>query len=105
MTDGHVGPKRDHVALDAAEQQALVELERSLASMGVPRTARLGAALRSGAPCLLPLGLVLMVAAIPVSIPLSFLGSLLAAAGLGATLDRSARRLRLRRARRRRSRP
>jgi hypothetical protein len=50
------------------------------------------------APWLIPIGTILMVTAIPVS-ALSFVGSLLLAAGLAATLGRVARRVRLRRVR------
>ncbi len=108
MTYPHVGPKRDHVRLDDAEQRALVELERSLQpAKGLRRWAGrrrargllLALPLLRLAPWLLPIGTILMVAAIPVSVPLSFGGALLLAAGLAATLDRVARRVRLRRGR------
>jgi hypothetical protein len=109
MTYPHVGPKRDHLRLDDAEQRVLVELERSLRP---PRglRGRWAGRRRAGAlllpllplvrfaPWLVPLGTIVMVAAIPVSVPLSFAGSLLVAVGLAATLDRVARRVRRRRA-------
>ena len=109
MTYPHVGPKRDHLRLDPAEQRVLVELEHSLRPArglrarwaGRRRAHRLLllVPLVRLAPWLIPIGTILMVAAIPVSVPLSFVGSLLVAAGLAATLDRVARRIRLRRAR------
>lgn len=105
----HVGPSRDHVDLDAAEQRALVELERALSSsdrrrrgrrLGVERLHRLVLGSRRLAPWLLPIGTVLMVVAIPVSVPVAFLGSLMTAAGLAAAIDRGGRWTHLRRARR-----
>jgi len=104
-----VGPRRDRVHLHPAELRVLDELERSLVA-SVPggrrwrsrfAPARLGGLLRRAgrsrlAPLLLPLGLVVMIAAIPVSVPLSFAGSLLAAGGLAATFDRLDRRFRRR---------
>jgi hypothetical protein len=105
----HVGPRRDHLRLNEAEERALVELERSLRST---RGLRLRWAARRPArwlflllpavrlaPWLIPVGTVVMVAAIPVSVPISFAGALLLATGLAAGLDRVARRVRLRRAR------
>ena len=104
-----VGPKRDHVQLDVAEQHALAELERSLrpargvrgrwAARSRARQLPLLVSLVRLAPWLVPLGAILMVAAIPVSVPVSFVGSLLVATGLAATVDRVARRVRMRRAR------
>jgi len=109
MTYPHVGPKRDHLRLDAAEQRVLVELERSLRPARGLRGRWAGRRRGRGllllvplvrlAPWLIPLGVVLMVAAIPVSVALSFVSSLLVAAGLAAMFDRVARRVRLRRAR------
>ena len=101
MTYPHVGPKRDHLRLDDAEQRVLVELERSLRRPRGLRWRRPGLLLPLVrlAPWLIPLGTVLMVVAIPASVPLSFVGSLLVALGLAAALDRVARRVRLRRAR------
>jgi hypothetical protein len=109
MTYPHVGPKRDHLRLDEAEQRVLVELERSLQPARGLRARSAGRRSARGlvlllplvrlAPLLIPLGTILMVAAIPVSVPLSFVGSLLVAVGLAATLDRAARRIRGRRAR------
>jgi hypothetical protein len=107
----HVGPRRDHVELDAAEQRALAELERALSSSGgaghgerrrlpVEQVHRLVVGCRRLAPWLLPIGVVLMVVTIPVSVPLTFVWSLVTAAGLAAALDRTRRRMRLRRARR-----
>ena len=104
-----VGPRRDRVHLHPAELRVLDELERSLEA-GLPRRrrwrrrlglSRLAGRLRRASrsrltPLLLPLGLVLMVAAIPVSVPLSFAGSLLAAGGLAATFEQMERRLRRR---------
>ena len=104
-----VGPRRDRVHLHPSELRVLDELERSLEA-AVPGRRRwrrrfaparlVGLLRRAGqsrlAPWLLPLGLVVMVAAIPVSVPLSFAGSLLAAGGLAATFDRLDRRLRRR---------
>jgi hypothetical protein len=104
-----VGPRRDRVHLHPAELRVLDELERSLDEGGPGRRRRrrrfaparlVGLVRRAGrsrlAPGLLPLGLVVMVAAIPVSVPLSFAGSLLAAGGLAATFDRVDRRFRRR---------
>jgi len=109
MTYPHVGPKRDHVRLDEAERRVLVELERSLQPPRGLRARLAGRRRAHGlvllrplvrlAPVLIPLGTILMVAAIPVSVPLSFVGSLLVAVGSAATLDRAARRIRGRRAR------
>ena len=109
MNYPHVGPKRDHLRLDEAEQRVLVELERSLRSpkglrgrwAGRRRTRWLLwlLPLVRLAPWLIPLGTIVMVAAIPVSVPLSFVGALLVAAGLAATLDRVAARIRRRRGR------
>ena len=107
----HVGPRRDHVELGADEQRALVELERALSSsaraghgdrrrrLRMERLHRLVGARRL-APWLLPIGAVLMVVTIPVSVPLTFVWSLVTAAGLAAALDRTDRWARLRRARR-----
>jgi branched-subunit amino acid ABC-type transport system permease component len=95
----HVGPRRDHVELGADEQRALVELERALSSSGGARRGL--ARSRRLAPWLLPIGAVLMVVAIPVSVPLAFVCSLLMTVGLAAALDRTGRGARLRRARRR----
>ncbi|HZB72953.1 MAG TPA: hypothetical protein VE395_12495, partial [Acidimicrobiales bacterium] len=92
------GPRRDHVELGADEQRALVELERVLSSSG--GAGRTLARSRRLAPWLLPIGAVLMVVTIPVSVPLAFLGSLMTAAGLAAAIDRGGRWTRLRRARR-----
>ena len=109
MTYPHVGPKRDHVRLDDAEQRVLVELERSLRPARGLRARWAGRRpvdrlllflpLVRLAPWLIPIGTILMVAAIHVSVPLSFLGSLLVAGGLAAVLDRVTRRVRLRRGR------
>jgi hypothetical protein len=109
----HVGPRRDHIQLDAAEQRVLAELERSLCATerskgrwvkrcarGRDRASALLAPLARLAHWLLPIGTLLMVAAISVSVVLSFVGSLMAAAGLAATLERTASRLRLSRERR-----
>jgi hypothetical protein len=108
----HVGPKRDHVELGLAEKRALVELERALSSssgaghggrgrrLSVERLCRVVRGSRRLAPWLLPIGTVLMVVTIPVSVPLAFVCSLLAAAGLAAALERAGRWARLRRARR-----
>jgi hypothetical protein len=107
----HVGPRRDHVELGADEQRALVELERALSSSGgaghgerqrlpVEHVHRLVLRCRRLAPWLLPIGVVLMVVTIPVSVPLTFAWSLVTAAGLAAALDRTGRRARSRRARR-----
>jgi hypothetical protein len=112
----HVGPRRDHVELGADEQRALVELERALSSSGGAahgdrrrrlRMARLHRLVgvrrlvdvRRLAPWLLPIGAVLMVVTIPVSVPLTFVWSLVTAAGLAAAIDRTGRWTALRRAR------
>jgi hypothetical protein len=107
----HVGPRRDHVELDAAEQRALVELERALSSSGgtgpgdrpqrlrAARVHRLVLGSRRLAPLLLPIGAVLMVVTIPVSVPLTFVWSLVTATGLAAAIDRTGRWARLRRGR------
>jgi hypothetical protein len=104
MTYPHVGPKRDHLRLDAAEQRVLVELEGSLRPATGLRGRWTGWRRGRGllllvrlTPWLIPLGSTLMVVALPVSVPLSFVGSLLMAVGLAATLDRVARRVRSRR--------
>jgi hypothetical protein len=116
MIHRHIGPRRDHIELDAAEQRALVELERALLSSPTDRVdggarrrwtsmraARLrGLVVRSRrwSPWLLPIGTVFMVVTIPVSVPLAFVCSLLAAIGLAATVDRTTHWWHLRRARR-----
>ena len=110
----HVGPSRDHIQLDAAEERALAELERSLRGTNRSRGRRARRlAGRHGtrplafvlplvrlAPWLLPIGTLFMVTAISTSVALSFVGALLAAAGLAATLEWVASRVRLRRGRR-----
>jgi hypothetical protein len=107
----HVGPRRDHVELGLAEQRALVQLERALSSssgaghggrwwrLRVERLHRVVRGSRRLAPWLLPIGTVLMVVTIPVSVPLTFACSLLTAAGLAAALDRAGRWARVRRTR------
>jgi hypothetical protein len=90
----HVGPRRDHVELDAAEQRALVDLERVLSTPegAEHRGRRLRSArVRRLAPWLLPVGGVLMVVTIPISVPLTFVCSLLTAAGLAGAIDRTDR--------------
>ena len=73
---------------------------RALGSTSIGEARAAGFVRRAGrsrlAPWLLPLGLVVMVATIHVSVPLSFAGSLLAAAGLAATFDWLDRRFRRR---------
>jgi hypothetical protein len=104
----HVGPRRDHVQLDPVEERALAELERAFRStdrsMG-RRLRRFGGGhwtpLVRLAPWLLPIGTLLMVAAISSSVALSFVGALVAAVGLAATFQRAVSRVRLRQARRR----